>query len=147
MSARSTHSCTARAHSNIALIKYWGKRDDRLKLPAVGSISMTLDALYTDTRVSFFPGAEHDSVDIGGRKVDPAPFTAFLDLVRAEAGIEARMLLQVHDELIFEAEESIAEAAVEAIRAVMESAADPVLDLAVPLVAEAGIADSWADAH
>ena len=65
----------------------------------------------------------------------------------AEAGIEARMLLQVHDELIFEAEESIAEAAVEAIRAVMESAADPVLDLAVPLVAEAGIADSWADAH
>jgi len=65
----------------------------------------------------------------------------------AEAGIEARMLLQVHDELIFEAEESIAEAAIEAIRAVMESAADPVLDLAVPLVAEAGIADSWADAH
>ena len=65
----------------------------------------------------------------------------------AEAGIEARMLLQVHDELIFEAEESIAEAAVEAIRAVMESAADPVLDLAVPLVAEAGIAKSWADAH
>ena len=65
----------------------------------------------------------------------------------AEAGIQARMLLQVHDELIFEAEESIAEAAVEAIRAVMESAADPVLDLAVPLVAEAGIADSWADAH
>ena len=65
----------------------------------------------------------------------------------AEAGIEARMLLQVHDELIFEAEESIAEAAVEAIRAVMESAADPLLDLAVPLVAEAGIAHSWADAH
>jgi len=65
----------------------------------------------------------------------------------AEAGIEARMLLQVHDELIFEAEESIAEAAVEAICAVMESAADPVVDLAVPLVAEAGIADSWADAH
>ncbi|MEC8089443.1 MAG: DNA polymerase, partial [Pseudomonadota bacterium] len=70
-----------------------------------------------------------------------------LPLALAEAGIEARMLLQVHDELIFEAEESIAEAAVEAIRAVMESAADPVLDLAVPLVAEAGIADSWADAH
>ena len=65
----------------------------------------------------------------------------------AKAGIEARMLLQVHDELIFEADESIAEAAVEAIRSVMESAADPVLDLAVPLVAEAGVADSWADAH
>ncbi|MES1928473.1 diphosphomevalonate decarboxylase [Salinisphaera dokdonensis CL-ES53] len=90
MSARSTHSCTARAHSNIALIKYWGKRDDRLKLPAVGSISITLDALYSDTRVSFFPGAAQDSVDIGGRKTDPAPFTAFLDLVRARAGIDYR---------------------------------------------------------
>jgi DNA polymerase-1 len=64
-----------------------------------------------------------------------------------DAGIEARMLLQVHDELIFEADESVAEAAVEIIRAVMEAAADPVLELAVPLVAEAGIADSWADAH
>ena len=65
----------------------------------------------------------------------------------AAAGIEARMLLQVHDELIFEADDAIAADAVEVIRAVMESAADPVLQLAVPLVAEAGIADSWAEAH
>ena len=65
----------------------------------------------------------------------------------AEAGIEARMLLQVHDELIFEADAGIAEDAVTIIRRVMEAAADPVLELAVPLVAEAGIADSWADAH
>ncbi|MBC7517377.1 MAG: diphosphomevalonate decarboxylase, partial [Microbacteriaceae bacterium] len=36
---------TARAHSNIALIKYWGKRDETLNIPAVGSISVTLDAL------------------------------------------------------------------------------------------------------
>jgi len=64
-----------------------------------------------------------------------------------DAGIEARMLLQVHDELIFEADDAVAESAVEVIRAVMEAAADPVLELAVPLVAEAGIADSWADAH
>ncbi|MEC7211252.1 MAG: DNA polymerase, partial [Pseudomonadota bacterium] len=65
----------------------------------------------------------------------------------ADAGIEARMLLQVHDELIFEADDAIAADAVEVIRAVMESAADPVLQLAVPLVADAGIADSWAEAH
>ena len=65
----------------------------------------------------------------------------------SDAGIEARMLLQVHDELIFEADAAVAEPAVEVIRAVMEAAADPVLDLAVPLVAEAGIADSWAGAH
>jgi len=64
-----------------------------------------------------------------------------------DAGIEARMLLQVHDELIFEADDAVADSAVSLITSVMESAADPVLGLAVPLVAEAGIADSWADAH
>ena len=90
MSARLPHRCTARAHSNIALIKYWGKRDAELNLPAVGSISVTLDALYSDTRVGFFAGAEHDSVDIGGRRVDAAPFSAFLDLVRERAGIGHR---------------------------------------------------------
>ncbi|MEC7437745.1 MAG: DNA polymerase, partial [Pseudomonadota bacterium] len=65
----------------------------------------------------------------------------------ADAGLDARMLLQVHDELIFEADAGIAEDAVAVIRNVMEGAAAPVLDLAVPLVAEAGIADSWAEAH
>lgn len=40
---------TARAHTNIALIKYWGKADQKLKTPLMSSISMTLDAFYTDT--------------------------------------------------------------------------------------------------
>ncbi|MGB1176203.1 MAG: DNA polymerase I, partial [Candidatus Puniceispirillaceae bacterium] len=65
----------------------------------------------------------------------------------AEAGLDARMLLQVHDELIFEADAATAEDAVTIIRQVMEAAASPVLELAVPLVADAGIADSWAEAH
>ncbi|WP_348764851.1 diphosphomevalonate decarboxylase [uncultured Salinisphaera sp.] len=90
MSAAPLSPATARAHSNIALIKYWGKRDAALNLPAVGSISITLDALYTDTRVGFHAGIDRDSVDIGGRKVDAAPFTRFLDLIRARAGIEHR---------------------------------------------------------
>ncbi|MFC3105933.1 diphosphomevalonate decarboxylase [Salinisphaera aquimarina] len=79
-------SSTARAHSNIALIKYWGKRDAALNLPAVGSISITLDALYTDTRVTFVPGMARDKVEIGGRGVDAARFTRFLDLIRARTG-------------------------------------------------------------
>ena len=65
----------------------------------------------------------------------------------AGAGLDARMLLQVHDELIFEADAATAEDAVTVIRGVMEDAASPVLELAVPLVADAGIADSWAEAH
>lgn len=60
-----------------------------------------------------------------------------------DAGLKTRMLLQVHDELIFEAPENEAEKAVKVIRDVMENAAD----LSVPLIADAGIGDSWADAH
>jgi diphosphomevalonate decarboxylase len=43
----------AEAHPNIALVKYWGKRDLALNLPAVGSLSITLDTLWTRTRVRF----------------------------------------------------------------------------------------------
>ncbi|MDJ0907273.1 MAG: diphosphomevalonate decarboxylase, partial [Woeseiaceae bacterium] len=43
----------ARAQPNIALIKYWGKRDTEQNLPAVGSISITLADLYTTMRVAF----------------------------------------------------------------------------------------------
>ncbi|MDB2390956.1 DNA polymerase I [Alphaproteobacteria bacterium] len=64
-----------------------------------------------------------------------------------DAGIKADMLLQVHDELIFETPAAAADDAVKHITRIMEAAASPVVNLAVPLVAEAGIADSWADAH
>ena len=43
---------TVRAHTNIALIKYWGKEDQAMRLPAMSSISMTLDEFYTDTKIS-----------------------------------------------------------------------------------------------
>ena len=56
------------------------------------------------------------------------------------------MLLQVYDELIFEVPAEQAMTPV-IITDVMERAADPVVSLAVPLVAEAGMADSWAEAH
>jgi DNA polymerase-1 len=63
------------------------------------------------------------------------------------AGLRADMLLQVHDELIFEVPDDQVAAALPVITEVMEAAASPVLDLVVPLVAEAGVADNWADAH
>jgi DNA polymerase-1 len=59
------------------------------------------------------------------------------------AGLGARMLLQVHDELLFEVPEAEVEATAAAIGAVMEGAAH----LSVPLVVEAGSADNWAEAH
>ena len=42
---------TARAHTNIALVKYWGKKDQELIIPMNSSLSLTLDHFYTDTSV------------------------------------------------------------------------------------------------
>ena len=61
----------------------------------------------------------------------------------ARAKLKARMLLQVHDELLFEAPESEIEKTIKTVRKVMEDAAH----LRVPLVVDAGVADNWADAH
>ncbi|MCH1515298.1 MAG: DNA polymerase I, partial [Alphaproteobacteria bacterium] len=62
-------------------------------------------------------------------------------------GLPADMLLQVHDELIFEVPEEQAEQSVQLIKSVMENAALPIVQLSVPLVVDAGIADSWSEAH
>ncbi|MBW3566443.1 MAG: diphosphomevalonate decarboxylase [Proteobacteria bacterium] len=82
--------CTARA--NIALIKYWGKRDRAkdggaaLNLPAVGSLSITLDALSTRTRVRFDDSLDRDVFRLNDREADTVRLTGFLDLFRVLAG-------------------------------------------------------------
>lgn len=78
----------ALAHPNIALIKYWGKRDAALNLPAVGSISITLDTLETRTRVEFGPDLTEDRVYLNGRTDDAetAKVGKFLDLFRKISG-------------------------------------------------------------
>jgi DNA polymerase-1 len=65
----------------------------------------------------------------------------------AAAGLSTRMLLQVHDELVFEAPEAEAEAAIAVIKRVMEGAAEPAVALTVPLVVEARAAGNWDEAH
>jgi diphosphomevalonate decarboxylase len=87
-------SCTAMAGTNIALIKYWGKRNAALNLPAAGSLSLTLNELGTRTTVRFGAdlGAE-DRIELNGADPDPATrakIVAFLDVVRAEARLAAR---------------------------------------------------------
>jgi DNA polymerase-1 len=64
-----------------------------------------------------------------------------------EAGLSARMLLQVHDELIFETSEEEVEATLPVIKKVMENAAMPAVDMAVPLHVDARAADNWDEAH
>ncbi|MEM1105873.1 MAG: DNA polymerase I [Pseudomonadota bacterium] len=63
------------------------------------------------------------------------------------AGLKARMLLQVHDELIFECREGDADALIEVVRATMMAAPEPALALSVPLEVEAQSAKTWAEAH
>ncbi|MEO8926868.1 MAG: DNA polymerase, partial [Caulobacteraceae bacterium] len=65
----------------------------------------------------------------------------------AEAGLTARMLLQVHDELVFEAPEAEAAAVCALARSVMERAAEPAVSFSVPLVVEARAAANWDEAH
>jgi diphosphomevalonate decarboxylase len=83
------HVSAARAHANIALIKYWGKRAGPGNRPAAGSISITLDALASDTRVRFDAGLDGDQIQLPGGG-DSARVAAFLDLVRERAGIDIR---------------------------------------------------------
>ncbi len=83
------HLATAQAHPNIALVKYWGKRDVELNLPAVGSLSITLDRLCTRTTVRFVPDRREDRIRIGGHEdaTAAARVSTFLDLLRQRAGV------------------------------------------------------------
>ncbi|HMP62198.1 MAG TPA: DNA polymerase, partial [Phenylobacterium sp.] len=65
----------------------------------------------------------------------------------AAEGLSARMLLQVHDELVFEAPEAEADAAIAVITRVMESASEPAVAFSVPLAVEARAPAHWDDAH
>ncbi|GAA0614300.1 DNA polymerase I [Brevundimonas kwangchunensis] len=66
----------------------------------------------------------------------------------ADAGLaDVKMLLQVHDELVFEAPEGLADQAIAVIKRVMEGAAEPAVALTVPLVVDARAAGNWDEAH
>jgi diphosphomevalonate decarboxylase len=85
-----TYKATAVACPNIAFIKYWGNREDSLRLPANGSISMNLGGLFTQTEVQFLPDSPIDTVVLQGNPADPATFarvSAHLDVIRKRAGI------------------------------------------------------------
>ncbi len=82
-------AATATAQPNIALVKYWGKRNADLNLPAVGSISVTLKVLQTRTRVQFDTFLSADSLLLDGKLQSGAELLRvqrFLELVRARAG-------------------------------------------------------------
>lgn len=91
-------TATAVAHPNIALVKYWGKADAHLALPATGSVSMGLDVFPTTTTVTLDGGSgdgleARDAFTLNGRVVEDGALVRvqeFLDLVRDLAGSDER---------------------------------------------------------
>lgn len=77
---------SARAHTNIALVKYWGKKDPQLIIPQTDSLSLTLDKFFTDTTVEFIESLKQDELIIDDQPVAPqkmAKVTAVLNQVRS----------------------------------------------------------------
>ncbi|WP_419155274.1 diphosphomevalonate decarboxylase [Weissella minor] len=88
---------TARAHTNIALLKYWGKANEQLIIPTTSSISLTLDEFYTDTTVVFDQHLNEDAVFLNDVPLTGKGYkkiTDFLDIVRQLAGISTKAHVQ-----------------------------------------------------
>lgn len=83
----------ARAYTNIALIKYWGKKNEELILPMNNSLSLTLDAFYTETEVIFSDSYMVDEFYLDGTLQDEKAtkkVSQFLDLFRKESGLSLK---------------------------------------------------------
>ena len=80
---------TAIAPSNIAFSKYWGRKDEKLRLPMNGSIAMCLSNLLTTTTVEFDPKSKADDITINGekREKEAVKVSKHLDRIRKLAGI------------------------------------------------------------
>ncbi|CAM3317151.1 diphosphomevalonate decarboxylase [Vagococcus fessus] len=82
-------SAKAKAHTNIALIKYWGKKDPKLFLPMNSSLSLTLDEFYTETSVEFNKDLEKDRFILNNEEQsekETQKISQFLNLFRQEIG-------------------------------------------------------------
>lgn len=87
----------ARAHANIALIKYWGKKNDELVLPMNSSLSLTLDCFYTETEVVFDDNIEGDFFYLNNSIQDKNAtdkVSKFLDLFRNKVGINTPAIVK-----------------------------------------------------
>lgn len=91
---------TARANSNIALIKYWGKRDEALNLPQNGSISMTLDGLHTTTTVRWDDALPEHKAFLDRKAMEGselAKIGRFLNRIKQMAGVKGHAMVETHN--------------------------------------------------
>ena len=83
----------ARAHANLALVKYWGKSDEDLILPRSPSLSLTIDALST-TCVAEGSTTGEDAVFIDGEKTESERVLNYLRFLKAELGLESGVIVR-----------------------------------------------------
>lgn len=87
----------ARAYTNIALIKYWGKSNDELIIPMNSSLSLTLDALYTDTEIEFKDDLKEDIFILDNEEQSGNSLkrvSDFLELFRSKANIHSKAIIK-----------------------------------------------------
>jgi diphosphomevalonate decarboxylase len=126
-------SATAQANPNIAFIKYWGNRDNTLRLPVNGSISMNLDGLFTRTTVTFSASLPTDSLLINSKPVSGPGLervSSILELVRGMAKINERA--EVTSENNFPAGAGIASSAAAFAALALSASKAAGLDLSEP---------------
>lgn len=93
---------TAKAHTNIALIKYWGKRNEQLFLPTNSSLSITLDRFYTTTTVEFVEGEQKDVFYLNGELAnenEQMKITNYLNLIRDFARVNYHAIIHSNNEV------------------------------------------------
>ncbi len=90
------NTATARAHPNIAFIKYWGNRDHELRLPSNSSVSMNLSGLFTETTVTWDPALNHDRLTMNGMEAQHDAtnrVVRHLDAIRNRFNIHAHAII------------------------------------------------------
>jgi len=98
---KSTHCASVRAHANIALAKYWGKADIAKNLPAVPSLSLTLEGMRTTTEVTFTPELQQDELFLSGHAQLGKPLaraSKLLNEVRSLAGVDTFARVRSHND-------------------------------------------------
>lgn len=91
----------SKAHANIALIKYWGKENEDMIIPKNNSLSLTLDALYTETFVSFLPVEEKRDIfyldDLLQDEKQQEKISKYIDIFRQLANSDKKVLVKSYN--------------------------------------------------
>ena len=97
MSEHTENKATARAHANIAVAKYWGKRDEERNLPIFDSIALNISGLMTETTAVWDEDDNRDALYINEWQVPDhllVRMRRILDAIRSETGITSRCVLR-----------------------------------------------------